>query len=273
MGKVKKIFVVIDPTSNNQYALHRAGEIAQRRKSEIIAHLCIYSKLESSNLNELKDVEIERHKPWLEKHLKLIRDKGIKVDSEIVWDANWHHELGKAVKKAKPDLIVKTSRRNLASKRLKMLTSDWALFESAVCPVMLVNSELKSTGKILSALNFSSSSKKYKEIMKLVIVHSKAVADSRNAELHIVSAYIDPDDYVHVTDVAKKVGIPSENVHVIGAQPEQAIVQVANEINAEMVIMGLSTKSKLASRVFGYTSEWLLNNLAQDIFVIIPKKS
>ena len=84
---------------------------------------------------------------------------------------------------------------------------------------------------------------------------------------------MDPDDYVHVTDVAKKVDVPSKNVHVVGAQPEQAIVQVAGEINAEMVIMGLSTKSKLRTRLFGYTSEWLLNNLSQDLYVIIPKKS
>jgi universal stress protein E len=264
---------VVNPATNDQYALQRAAEVAQRRKSEIFAHLCIYSDIETSDINELKEVEIERHRPWLENHLKPVRKLGIKVESEIVWDEDWQDELGKAVKRIKPDLIVKASRRNPKERGLKMLSSDWALFESAVCPVLLVNSAFKPTGKILTAIDINRTDKKYKEIMDLVIAHSKSVAESRKAELHVVNAYIDQDDYVHVTDVAKKVGVPSKNVHVVGAQPEQAILQVVKEINAEMVIMGLSTRSKLASRIFGYTSEWLLNNLVQDVFVIIPKKT
>ena len=36
MDKIKKIFVVINPTTNYQYALERASTIAKRRKSEIM---------------------------------------------------------------------------------------------------------------------------------------------------------------------------------------------------------------------------------------------
>ena len=265
MDKIKKIFVVINPTTNNQYALERASKIAKRRKSEIIAHLCIYSDQETSDINDLKEVEFERYKAWLEKHLKPIRKMGIKVGSEIAWDEDWQAELGKAAKRVKPDLIVKASRRGPSPRKLKLLSSDWALFNSAVCPVMLVNADVKSTGKIRAASDINRNDKKYQKLMELVLDRSRSIAESRNAALHVVNAYIDQNDYVHVSDVAKKAGIPSKNAHVVGAQPEQAIVQVAKKINAEMVIIGISTKSKLKSRIFGYTSEWLLNNLPQDL--------
>jgi len=273
MHKLNKIFVIIDPTTNNQFALVRATEIAKRRKAEIFAYLCIYSAIETDSPDELKEVELARHKPWLEKHLKVASDQGIKVKYDIVWEKDWRKVIGKAAKKEDADLIIKPSNRNPNARKLKMLTSDWILFETASCPVMLINAATKDSGKLLMAVDINRADTKYKEILDLVIEHSQSVANARGAELHVVNAYIDQDDYVHVSDVAKRVGVPSKQVHVVGAQPEQAILQVAKKINAEMVILGLSTKSKLASRISGFTSEWLLNHLSQDLFVIIPKKT
>lgn len=270
--KLNRIFVVINPAAREQYALMRAAEIAKRRDAEIIAHLCIYSDLETSDPKELQEVEIARHQAWLEEHLKPVRKLGIKVTAEIVWDEDWQAEVGKAAKRVKPDLIVKTSGRS-QRRRLQMLSSDWALFERATCPVLLVNPSVARTNVILMTIDINREDKKYQEIADLVIQHAKSVVTTRKAEgLHVVNAYVDQDDYVHVADVAKRVGVPTKNVHVVGGQPEQAIAQVANKIKAEMVIMGLSTKSRLANRIFGYTSEWLLNNLVQDVLVIIPKK-
>jgi len=272
MHKLNKIFVVINPTTNNQLALTKATEIALRRKAEIFAHLCIYSEIEADNAEELKEVEISRHRPWLENHLKIAKDQGVKVKYDIVWNKNWRNEIGKVAKKENADLIIKASNRSPNARKLKMLTSDWALFENASCPVMLVNSATRSTGKLLLAVDINREDKKYKEILDLVIEHGQSVTKARNAELHVVNAYVGQDDYVHVNDVAKRVGVATSQVHVVGAQPEQAILQVAKKIEAEMVILGLSTKSKLASRISGFTSEWLLNHLSQDLFVIIPKK-
>jgi universal stress protein E len=273
MEKIKKIFVVINPATNDQYALKRAAEIAKRRKSQIIAHLCVYSDIETSDHDALKEVVIERHNLWIDKHLKSIRNMGVKVKSEIVWDKDWQEEIGVAAKNNNPDLIVKDSKRNLKIRTLKMLSSDWKLFENATCPVLLANSDSKDTGKILCAADINRTDKKYMAIMDIVLSRSKSIAEARKSELHVVNAYTEQEDYVHVADVAKKVGIPSKNVHVVGGQPEQVIVQVAGEVNAEMVIIGLSARSKLRNRIFGYTSEWLLNNLHQDVYVIIPKNT
>lgn len=272
MIKLKKIFVAINPASNDQYGLKRAAEIAKLSKAEIAAHLCIYSGIEASDQEALKEAEISRYKPWLENLVKPIRDQGIKVRTEITWDKDWKKGLGNAAKSENPDMIVKASQKTQKSRKLQMLSSDWALFESATCPVLLVNSAVERTNKILMAIDINREDKKYQEIMDLVIEYANSAATATKSELHVVNSYLDQDDYVHVTDVAKRTGVPSSNVHVLGGQPEQAILKTAKKINAEMVVMGLSTKSKLANRIFGYTSEWLLNNLNQDVFVIIPKK-
>ncbi len=273
MIKLKKIFVVINPASNDQYALKRAAEIAALSKAELIAHLCIYSGIETYSQDELKEAEFTRHQLWLKNIIQPYKDQGLKIRIELAWDSNWQKELGKAARKEHPDLIVKASRRSPKLRKVKMLSSDWAMFESAPCPVLLVNAAVKRTNRILVAIDINREDKKYQAIMEQVIEHAKSVEAATGSELHVINSYVDQDDYVHVTDVAKIAGVPSSQVHVRGGHPEQAIVDTANKIEAEMVIMGISSKSKLANRIFGYTSEWLLNNLNQDVYVIIPKAS
>jgi len=111
MIKLKKIFVVINPASNDQYALKRAAEIAALSKAELIAHLCVYSGIETNSQEELKEAEFTRYQLWLENIVHPFREQGLKIRIELAWDKNWQKELGKASRKEHPDLIVKASRR------------------------------------------------------------------------------------------------------------------------------------------------------------------
>ncbi len=279
MIKINKIFVVINPTTDDQYALWRAAEIAKHRKAEIFAFVCIYSPMQTSDLEKLKEAEIARYQPWLDKLVQPIKKQGIKVRTGIAWNQVWHKVLVVEVKRERPDMIVKATRRNPNSHKLQMLTSDWALFENATCPVLLVNPRStkpkpRSTKpkNILVAVDINRADSKYQALLELIIEYANSIANSTGSKLHVVNSYIGQEDYVHVTDVADRVGIPNKNVHVIGGHPEQAILQVSEQVNADLVIIGLSTKSKLRSRIFGYTSEWLLHRLCLDVFVVIPKK-
>jgi len=64
--------------------------------------------------------------------------------------------------------------------------------------------------------------------------------------------------------------LDQEYLHIVSDEPERAIAKVAKEINAQGIIISLSTKSTLINRVFGSVGEWLLNNLDTDLFVIFP---
>jgi len=114
--------------------------------------------------------------------------------------------------------------------------------------------------------------KAYKRIFDTVIAYGKAAAASYdNGDLHVVYAYSDSKDYVHITDLSKRTGVETSRVHVIGGEPEREIVEVAKEIDAEMIVMGVSTKSTLRNRVFGYTTAYCLNNTDSDILVVITE--
>lgn len=272
MDKINKVFVVMNPNAEEQTALSRGAEIASRLDAVLHAHLCFFTEAGEESV-EKKQQELDNRKVWLEKHLNDVTQKGVMVEYEISWNKNWQEEISTVAKLIKPDLIIKALKRNPdSSSKLNLLSADWSLFDNAVCPVLLVNPATKSTGKILAAIDLNRDDEKYQEILNLVLARAHNIAESRNAELHVVNAYHDSNDFVHITDVARKANVANENVHVDSGKPEQVIVETATKIDAELVILGISAKHKITTRIFGYTSEWLLNNLSQDVMVIVPNQ-
>ena len=273
MDKLNKVFVVMNPNAEEQLALTRGAEIAHRLGSILHAHLCFFTEA-GEEKEDIKQQEIENRRTWVENHLETVKQLGVTVEYAITWGKDWQEEIGKAASQIKPDLIVKALKRNPeSSRKLQLLSSDWSLFDTAVCPVLLVNPGTVPTGKILAAIDINREDEKYQEIMDLVLARAHNVAESRNAELHVVNSFNDSMNFVHITDVAKKANVQNENVHIEDGKPEEVIVEVAEKINAELVLLGISAKHKITTRIFGYTSEWLLNNLSQDVMVIVPNKS
>ena len=274
MPLIKTVFTVIDPTSEKQRALDRAIRIAQMNEAKLHAFLCIYSNIEADDMETLQQVETSRHKMWLDKIIEPARAAGLDITIQIEWDKDWFAAIAPAAKAVDSDLIVKPSRAHSASERFFMRSSDLALFRTAQCPVLLAKSEeANQSHKILAAIDANRTDSRYVNIRDDIIEYGKEMAAAYvDGELHAVHSYADQDEYIHVRDMVKLTGLDREHVHVVGSEPEQAIAMKAEEINAQVIIIGLSTKSSLVNRVFGSTGEWLLNNLNYDLLVVFPEE-
>ena len=273
MKNLDNIFVIINPTRTVQRGLSRAAGIARTVNAKLHAYVCVYSDLETNDPAALKQVETERYQMWLDRIVEPVRQQGIEIDTIVEWDRDWRHAAGAAARKLNADLIVKPSNPRTIIKNRLMTSSDFALFKSASCSVLVVKSDdTEMSGNVLMAVDCKRESEEYRGIMEEVLAHGvRASTVTRSGELHAVNSYSTQDEYVHVTDVVKRTGLAAKFVHVVGAEPEEAIAKVAAEIDAALVIIGLSTKSSLFNRVFGNTAEWLLNNLQQDILVVVPE--
>ncbi len=273
MTELNTIFVVIDPSTDEQYALQRAKRIAKVVDAKIHACLCISPILETHDPEALRRTEIARYKPWLENIAEQTRTEGFDVSCELEWTTDWRAALGAAAKRVNSDLIVKSSHRRSTAKRLMMTSSDLALLEVADCPVQLVSSEvIGDLYKVLIAVDTKRNEEKYQPIFNAVVNYGKFVASTNEkGELHAVYAYSGSENFEHVTDIAKRVGIETENVHVAGGDPEDAIAEVARKIDAQILIIGLSTRSTLANRIFGHIVDKLLHVVENDIMVILPE--
>ena len=273
MVTIKNILAVIDPTKETQRALERAVRIAKIAKARIHAYVSVYSDMETDSPEDLCQAETSRYSLWLDKIIEPVKAEKIDVTVQIDWNENWREAIAVAAKAVESDLIIKPSRIHSASERVFMHSSDLALFKTAQCPVLLVKvEEATQTHKVLMAIDAKREDRKYKNILDKIIDFGKAASAAyEDGELYAVHAYTNQDEYFHVADLAKKTRLDTKRVRVVGAEPEEAIARVAKEIDAQLIIIGLSTKSTLVNRVFGSTGEWLLNNLHQDLLVIFPE--
>ncbi len=273
MIEINNIFTVIDPSTDNQCALQRAMRIAKVVDAKIHAYLCISPSLEAHDPEALRRAEMARYKSWLENIVEQARAEGFEITSELVWDADWRNTLGAAAKRAKCDFIVKSSHRRSAAQRLMMTSSDHALLETANCPVQLVSSEVVGDlYKVLIAVDTKREDERYRAIFDSVVAFGKFVAGTHeNGELHAVYAFSDSEDFEHVTDIAKRIDIDTDNVHVVSGNPEEAIAEAAREIDAQILVIGLSTKSTLTNRIFGHIVDDLLHIVENDVLIVLPE--
>ncbi|MEX2525444.1 MAG: universal stress protein [Gammaproteobacteria bacterium] len=266
------IFVIIDPTSEKQFALTRAANIAKTYGAKIHAYIGIYSRLETGDTEMLKRVETARYKLWLDTFIEPIRSDGLEIDEYIDWTPDWRESMGDAANRVNSNLIVKPSSRRKTKSRIMITSSDITLLESARCPVLLTaHAEKKPSYKVLVAVDPKRENEKYRKLFSSILEMGKIIelthADE-GGELHVVYSYSHSDDYMHVTDVARATDVDPKRVHVISGRPEEAVKKVADELDAYLVIIGLSTGKVVANRIFGATSDWILNNLDHDILVM-----
>lgn len=272
MPEVKTIFTVIDPATDNQIALQRAMGIAQATKARIHAYLCISPTLSSHDPEALERVERARYQPWLDQIVENVRAEGVEIEGELDWSNNWRDSLGAAAVRAKSDILVKSTHRRSTTRRLLMTTSDQAVLGSAHCSVLLVSTDRPDSPKsVLVALDARRDDDSYRKLLNTMLEFGKATSEAyEGCQLHAVYAYSSQDEFAHRTDIARKIGIETDHVHTTVGDPEDVITEVAGNVKADVVIVGLSTRSTLANRIFGNIVDRLLNHMDHDILVVAP---
>ena len=69
-------------------------------------------------------------------------------------------------------------------------------------------------------------------------------------------------------DFADRFDVPAENIHVKVGQAMRKIPSIANDIKAEVVVVGRSVTQPAAKLIFGSTAERVLSRLRTDILSI-----
>ena len=272
MTEINKIFAVVDPTTKNQRALNRAALGAKSTGASVHAYACVYSKVDAHKVEELIRIEMSEYQAWLEALVKPIRDDGIEVDVEVEWQDDWRSAMGPAATRASADLIIKNSHHRMGGPSTALSSSDWSLFRSAPCPVMVAKSERSSgSGNVLLAVKPTYDPDTYQQLLEGSLESARAaVASYAGGVLHVISSQADPQE-ASVVDLAQQTGVDAPNVHMTSGVAGEAIARCAAEIDAELVVIGVAQSPKLSGVLFGTTTEWLLNHLDRDVLMVIPK--
>ncbi len=267
MTQFNKLFVVYDPTREEQPALQRAAAIARESSASLCVFACIYS-----DTTKLAEPAVEVARLIKEQHELLaavaapFSTEGLEVSVEVEWDKDWYRSVVRASTKMAADLVLKSSFKHSTGKRLLNRTSDWAIMRECLCPVLLVKDRSpREVPRVLAAIDINAKKESYERLNQKVIEVAKQILESHRAEVHVVNAF---SDFKGVPDRAKLIrssGIESERIHIKMGEPEKVIVAQAKAIDASLVVVGNSARSGVSAVLHGNTVEKMLDKLECDV--------
>jgi len=301
MDKYRRILVVIDPTKEEQPALTRAVRIARQEEHvKLKLLLSIYdlsyemtSMLSSREREAMRSGVIAQRTEWMEAYAKPYVDEGIDIELKVVWHNRPFESIVHEVLEYGHDLVVKGTHQHPKLRSVIFTPTDWHLLRKCPTPVLLVREEeWPEAGNILVALNMSGEDPKHDELNERLIQEAKDLARLINGTLHLVNAYpatpvniaieipeFDPQSYNeamrqhHQQMMDKLVSrhhLEGQYTHIVQGLPEDVIPLVAEEISAELVILGTVGRSGITAALIGNTAEHVIDQLDCDLLAIKP---
>ena len=306
METYQNILVVIDPTTDEQKALKRAIELATRinasssEKVNVSAFLSVFdfsyemtTILSSDDRDVMRQSVIKDKEFWLESIIDELKPD-IDIHCQVVWHNRPFEAIVERVINENYDLVIKGTHQHDKFKSVIFTPTDWHILRKCPCPVLLVKDhEWPSNGNIIAALNVGSDEAEHLSLNVKITEEAKHLAQLIQANVHLVNSF--PGTPVNIAieipefnsneyndtmlkhheqamiSHANKFDISVANTHVEEGLPETVIEQVANKIDAELVVLGTIGRTGISAALIGNTAEHVIDQLNCDVLALKPE--
>ena len=294
----KKIFVVLEPQMEEQPALQRASFLAKSLGADLHLYLCAYDKaigiasfLSGAQRDQFVRTMLDGSKVMLERFAGPLRDAGLNVTTEVVWDRHLIEAIIKGLATSGADLVVKMAREHARFQEVIFNHVDWNLMRYSPAPVMLVkDGQWDEVGQVLATVHPAPPSRLHEKLNESVMETSSALARTLAFELHIASAYPAPPVFVpiargaehldnyrmrmsqlverNVGALAQQYEVPKDRVHLSEGPVDWVISQVSQNLVAEFVVMGNVARESIAGVSVGTSTEQTLDRLNTNVLLV-----
>jgi len=260
MSKAETLFVVVDPTQDDHIALQRAIITAGLRSPAPKLKVFIGVDRDATEMGA-DNLSLYRDSDWFETLRKPLDDAGLEFTIVACWADAWHDAILQAAKRTQADLILVPD-YSATNHRSRLTDAKWQLLRHSKCPVLLVRpGSRKKREVILGAVKMQETRVEYTRLNEMIIDRGKWMAQAYDADFHVVNAYADSLQYPDRGNMTRKIGIDAENVHVMQGAPEEVIRQVADEIDADVVVLGVLPRRGGLLAIRGNVSERIIGVL------------
>ncbi|MBL4613105.1 MAG: universal stress protein [Emcibacter sp.] len=271
MSDEKKAFnnvlVVIDPAKDMQYALKRALKMNELMDGGVEIHLFI--SFEMDELRKSNDkFQFYCDNNWFAELVRPLVKNNITYTAEVFWTADWHHSILASVERHNIDMVVMSDHKT-ANSRNDMSAAKWALLRVSPCPVLIVHPEAQAQRKrILAAVNMQTDNPRYVELNEKILKRAQQMAIAYGAEKHVVNAYEDSTEFPDRAKLLRDTDTKQENTHVHQGAPADIITKVADDIEADIVVIGTLSRRGIMAAMRGNKSEEIIRKLNRDVMVL-----
>lgn len=268
MNQQQKLFVVVDPTADQHIALERAIIISNLQTTKPQLYVFVAVDAEATDTRATND-NLFRNQNWFDETIKQpLANAGLDYLIEVSWSTEWQESIRQSAKRFGADLIYLPVHAKTSS-RFTFTESKWELLKGAYCPVVLIRPGANAQRKvILAAVNFQAQRDVQRELNKKILSNAKHYAQVYGADLHVINGYLDSMTYPDRGRLVNETGLPAERIHVKNGYTSDVVSALAEEINADLVVMGTLGQNGMTTTRRGNTAERLIAALDTDVMVI-----
>lgn len=265
----QKLFVVVDPNDDQHIALERA--IITGALHEVKPYIYVFVAVDADAVDtRASNDNLFRDQRWFDEVIKKpLADAGLDYLIEVSWSREWQDSIMQASKRFGADLIYLPVHAKVTYSRFTFTESKWELLKGAHCPVVLIRPGAKpQRSVILAAVNFQAQREVQKELNKIILEQARHFSEVYGAELHVVNGYLDSMNYPDRGRLVRETGLKQERIHVRNGYTSDVVSQVAEEIGADLVVIGTLGQTGVTRTRRGNTAERLIGALDDDVMVI-----
>ncbi len=270
MSKQQKMFVVVDPNDEQHVALDRVKMTSQLQEVKPFVHVFVAVDGDAVDTRAY-NANLVRDQSWFEDKIrKVLTEAGVEHLIEVSWSSEWQESIMQSAKRANADLIyLPVHAQTTSSRRFLFTESKWELLKGAYCPVVLIRPGAHDQRKtVLAAVNFQATRDMQIELNEKILSSARYISDVYGADLHVVNGYMDSMNYPDRGRLVKETGLTADHIHVDHGYTSDVVSKVAEEINADLVVMGTLGQNGMTKTRRGNTAERLIDALDTDVMVI-----
>ncbi|MDN4501467.1 universal stress protein UspE [Alteromonadaceae bacterium BrNp21-10] len=297
----QKILAVIDPVAEQQKALHRAVKLAKMTNASITAFLTIYdfsyemtTMLSIEERESMRSAVVEERTEWLAELIQSgVENSGVNINIKVVWHNRPFESVIHEVIEGAYDIVIKGTHDHNPLKAVIFTPTDWHLMRKCPSPVLLVKEhDWPEGGSVIAAINAGTEDEAHIKLNDKIAQSAKDFCKSLNATNHWVNAYpgtpvniaieipeFDPVEYgtsvreYHQKAMKKfsdKHPLGNSQTHIEEGLPEDIIPRMAQELDAELVIIGTVGRTGISAALIGNTAEHVIDKLDCDVLTVKP---
>ena len=301
MSRIQNILVIVDPTASEQPSLEKAELLAQRFDARLELFVCDTKAAREMRLlaqrardpSRLLDVNL---KPMLENLARPLRDRGIDVCTECGFADVLADGLSDRIKRSNADLVIKDTHHHSLLKRTLVTNTDWHLIRTSEAPLLLAKPKAwNATPRILAAVDPGHVNDKPASLDEAILQWSCAITERTQGSLHAMHAYIpltiaaaagnalgpiantltpeamefeDKEKRKELQALTGRFAIPNDHLHLDLGIASDLLPRKAEELNADLVVMGAVARRGLNRIFIGSTAESALEKMPCDVLVV-----
>lgn len=267
MLQASTIFVVVDPTQDEHIALERAIIVSRLRSPRSVLKVFIGVDQEVTSM-DADNPKLYRDSEWFQELRRPLEEEGLEFSMVASWANNWPQAILREAERSDATLIMVPD-HSAEKQRSRLSDAMWHLLRNVSCPVLLVRpGARKQRQTILGAIKMQDTSDVYIRLSETIIESGKVLAAATGADFHVVNAYQDSMSYPDRGNLQRRVGLESDHIHVKQGSPVDVVAEVAEEIDADVVVLGVLPREGGLLAMRGNMSERIMVNLMERDVVL-----